>query len=86
MASAWITVVVVTAFWGFVGIICPFFVPKSSEKGIIQTMLVLTAVCCYLFWLCTFLMQLNPLFGPELETSVLRAILWNWEGKDENFQ
>ncbi|XP_071828486.1 V-type proton ATPase subunit e 2-like [Apostichopus japonicus] len=79
MAASLLTVFVITGFWVFVGLVCPFFVPKSTDRGIIQTMLVLTAVCCYLLWLCTYLMQLNPLFGPELDTKVIRAILCNWE-------
>ncbi|XP_071493878.1 V-type proton ATPase subunit e 2-like [Diadema antillarum] len=81
MAAAWITVIVLTGFWGIVGIIIPFFIPKGPNRGIIQTMLVMTAVCCYLLWLCTFLMQLNPLIGPELETKVIKAIKWEWEGQ-----
>ncbi|XP_072027246.1 V-type proton ATPase subunit e 2-like isoform X2 [Amphiura filiformis] len=82
MASTALIVIIVTAFWGVIGIILPFVVPKRPDRGIIQTMLVLTAVCCYSFWMCTFIMQLNPLFGPVLHTDVIKAIQWEWDGVD----
>ncbi|XP_071946896.1 V-type proton ATPase subunit e 2-like [Antedon mediterranea] len=81
MANLWVTVLSVTLFWGIVGIVCPLFVRKGPNKGIIQMMFVLTAICCYLFWLIAYLMQLNPLFGPQLEAKVINAIRWEWEGQ-----
>ena len=36
-------------------------------------MIVVTAVCCYLFWLLVFLHQLNPLIKPELSR---KTIMW----------
>ncbi|XP_038071145.1 V-type proton ATPase subunit e 1-like [Patiria miniata] len=80
MASAWITLLIVTVIWAFIGIVLPFVVPrKRADRGIIQLMLALTAFCCYLFWLCTFLMQLNPLFGPQLKSEVIKALYWEWD-------
>lgn len=77
---------VVTAFWAAIGILCPIFVQcfmfRSPNKGIVQIMLVMTAACCYLFWLCAFLFQLNPLLGPQLESNLIRVMQAEWDGID----
>lgn len=55
-------------------------------SGIIQTMIVLTAVCCHLFWIVVYLHQLNPLIGPQIP---VRTILWlaeKWGSVDPNLQ
>lgn len=69
----------ITAFWGAVGGILPTFVPRSSERGIITTAIVMTAVCCYSMWLFTWLSQLNPLVGPQVNglTQLLMDQNWN---------
>uniref|UniRef100_A0AC34GYG3 V-type proton ATPase subunit n=1 Tax=Panagrolaimus sp. ES5 TaxID=591445 RepID=A0AC34GYG3_9BILA len=71
--SVWIPLVAVTAFWLIIGIGGPLLVPRGPNKGIIQTMIVLTAVCCHLFWIVVYLHQLNPLIGPQIP---VRTILW----------
>ncbi|ELT91635.1 hypothetical protein CAPTEDRAFT_136848 [Capitella teleta] len=73
-----IPIIVVTSFWLIVGGVIPWFIPKGPNKGIIQTMLVMTAVSCYLFWICTFLAQLNPLIGPEIDNTTLTIMQNQW--------
>ncbi|KHJ78587.1 ATP synthase subunit H [Oesophagostomum dentatum] len=46
-----IPLVSVTAFWLLIGVGGPFLVPKGPNRGIIQTMIIMTAVCCHLFWI-----------------------------------
>jgi len=70
--------IIFTVFWGVVGVVIPWFIPKSQNKGIIQTMLATTAACCYLHWLCTYMAQLNPLFGPQLSNVTLALIKKGW--------
>ncbi|XP_058959331.2 V-type proton ATPase subunit e [Pocillopora verrucosa] len=76
-----VPVIVVTAIWVIVGGIVPLFI-KGPNKRLIQTMLVMTAVCCWLFWICAYFCQLNPLIGPEIQAGALRAAVKEWGGKD----
>ncbi|GFQ67027.1 v-type proton ATPase subunit e 2 [Trichonephila clavata] len=79
MAASAYPFIILTLFWFLVGGILPWFVPKGVNRGIIQTMLVLTAVCCYLFWLCCYMAQMNPLIGPQLPKQTLAVMMEVWK-------
>ncbi|TMS39478.1 hypothetical protein L596_005992 [Steinernema carpocapsae] len=73
-----IPLVSVTAFWLVIGAGGPFLVPSGPNRGIIQTMIVLTAVCCHMFWILVYLHQLNPLIGPQIPVRTIRWISEQW--------
>jgi V-type H+-transporting ATPase subunit e len=79
MAFGWLAFIIVSAIWGVIGAVLPFFVPKRDDRSIIQLMLILTGICCWLFWLCAYLAQINPLFGPTVASSTLRLINREWQ-------
>ncbi|VDP95246.1 unnamed protein product [Trichobilharzia regenti] len=70
---------VMTVFWLLVGCGGPFIVPKGPHRPIIQLMLATSSVCCYLFWLMSSMAQLNPLFGPILDSKSVRILQREWE-------
>lgn len=82
MSNPIIPIVVVSIFWAAFGIILPFFA-KGQNKQVIQVSLILTAICCWLFWICVYAHQLNPLIGPELKAEEMKAVLIEWAGKHE---
>ncbi|GFS63003.1 v-type proton ATPase subunit e 2 [Nephila pilipes] len=79
MGASAVPFVIFTLFWGVIGGVLPWFVPAGINKGVIQTMLVLTAVCCYLFWLCCYMSQMNPLIGPQLTRTTLAVMKEVWK-------
>ena len=66
MGAAALPVIMFTLIWGGVGIVAPYFVKAGPNKRLIQTSLALTAACCWLFWLCCYMAQMNPLIGESI--------------------
>ncbi|XP_023707735.1 V-type proton ATPase subunit e-like [Cryptotermes secundus] len=78
MGFALAPVIVFTALWVVVGIVLPFVVPKGPNRGILQVVLMLTAATCWLFWLCCYLSQMNPLIGPKLSNKTILLMAREW--------
>ncbi|KAK0409202.1 hypothetical protein QR680_004401 [Steinernema hermaphroditum] len=78
-----IPLVSVTVFWLLIGAVGPLLVPSGPNRGIIQTMIVMTAVCCHLFWILVYLHQLNPLIGPQIPVRTIRWISEQWGDANE---
>ncbi|CAH1113377.1 unnamed protein product [Psylliodes chrysocephalus] len=78
MGATIIPFIIFTVLWGGVGIGLPFFVPKGPNRGIIQVILMLTGVCCWLFWLCCYVAQMNPLIGPKLDENTVLIMAKQW--------
>ncbi|XP_012259850.1 V-type proton ATPase subunit e [Athalia rosae] len=78
MAASPISVVLFTLIWGVVGIVLPFLVPRGPNRGILQAILMLTAATCWLFWVCCYMAQMNPLIGPKVSTHTLLLMAREW--------
>ncbi|XP_053956675.1 V-type proton ATPase subunit e [Anastrepha obliqua] len=77
MEKAWLPPIIITCFWAFIGIICPFFA-RGPNKGITQCCLMLVASTCWLFWLCCYMTQMNPLIGPKLTMNEIMIVAREW--------
>ncbi|KAL7041343.1 hypothetical protein ACKWTF_000732 [Chironomus riparius] len=69
---------VFTGVFAFLGIIVPIFTPKGPNRGIIRCCLILSSICCWLFWLCCYLAQIGPLIGPKLHRSTMLIMAREW--------
>ncbi|KDR10794.1 V-type proton ATPase subunit e 2 [Zootermopsis nevadensis] len=78
MGASVVPILVFTILWGIVGIVLPFVVPKGPNRGILQVVLMLTAATCWLFWLCCYLSQINPLIGPKLSNRTVLLMAREW--------
>jgi V-type H+-transporting ATPase subunit e len=84
MGAAILPLVLFTAIFGVIAGVLPIFIPKNPNKGVFQVVLLLIGVCCWLFWICCYMSQMNPLIGPKLNQRTLLAIKEYW-GFDPNF-
>lgn len=73
---------IMTGFWLFVGCILPWAIPVSDNRSIIQTMLILTSICCYVFWLGPYMMQFNPVIAPTLKEKNYFIAWAGWYNKE----
>ncbi|KAL7744336.1 hypothetical protein ACLKA6_001729 [Drosophila palustris] len=69
----------ITSFWALFAIIGFLAAIPFKERALIRCCVILTAVCCWLLWLVTFLMQLNPLIGPRVNQRVIYGMMSYWE-------
>ncbi|XKL64072.1 hypothetical protein PGB90_004158 [Kerria lacca] len=78
MGASLLPVLLVTGFWGVVGVVLPCYLPKGPNRGILQLILMLTAATCWLFWLCCYMAQMNPLIGPKLHNTTILLMAKAW--------
>ena len=86
MGAAALPVIMFTLIWGGVGIVAPYFVKAGPNKRLIQTCLALTGASCWLFWLCCYMAQMNPLIGESnlisrsqsLEPFLSQDLTWSY--------
>ncbi|XP_020807687.1 V-type proton ATPase subunit e [Drosophila serrata] len=72
-------IIFVTAFWAGVAKFGPILFSKAPQQDLVRCVCLLTAACCWLFWLCCYLAQLNPLLGPKLNQNTIKIIAKSWD-------
>ncbi|XP_015433186.1 PREDICTED: V-type proton ATPase subunit e 2-like [Dufourea novaeangliae] len=82
MGASILAVIFFTLFWGVIGLVLPIYVPKGVNRGILQLILILTAFTCWLFWLCCYMAQMNPLIGPKLSQNTILMMAREWSNRD----
>jgi V-type H+-transporting ATPase subunit e len=78
MGFAVLPFIIFTAIFGVIGAVLPWFIPKSPHKGVLQVILMLIGICCWLFWFACYMSQMNPLIGPVLNQRTLVAVKEYW--------
>ncbi|XP_055911260.1 V-type proton ATPase subunit e [Eupeodes corollae] len=78
MSAAVLPLLFFTLVFGGVGIILPMMTPKGPNRGLIQCVLMITGATCWLFWLCCYMTQMNPLIGPRLNQKTLLMMAKEW--------
>lgn len=72
----------ITLLWVILAAAGFFLAMLFKDRLLIRCCVILSVVCCYLLWLVTFLMQLNPLIGPKMDQNVLYAMTAYWMEKE----
>jgi len=83
MAAGWLPIFMFTLIWALIGGVAPRYVPNGPHKQLIQMCLLLTAICCWMFWFLCYIAQMNPLIGPDLDWKSLAAANFYWGKFDE---
>jgi len=78
MGASFFPVMIFTILWGGVGIVLPFLVPKGPNRGVVQVVLMLTGATCWLFWLCCYMAQMDPLIGPIISWKTALVMQQQW--------
>ncbi|KAF2364302.1 ATPase V0 complex subunit e1/e2 [Trinorchestia longiramus] len=82
MGASALPIIFMTLLWGIVGIVLPIILPKGPNRSLMQCILILTGASCWLFWLCCYMHQMNPLIGPMLHNRTLAAVKQLWPGPE----
>lgn len=68
-----------TIFWLLVAVVTWIVAYRFHEKEVIRSSAILTAFCCWLVWVVTYIMQMNPLIGPKLNSHILFGMVAYWK-------
>merc|ERR1712113_982068 len=53
---------------GFIATFLSFMSPAmSKDRGLTNLLITTATICCWLLWLITYMMQMNPLIAPKME-------------------
>lgn len=66
-------------FWALVALISWIVACRFEEKEVIRCSAILVAFCCWLLWVVTYIMQMNPLVGPKLNSNILFGMIVYWK-------
>ncbi|XP_065556444.1 V-type proton ATPase subunit e 2-like [Artemia franciscana] len=80
MGASAVPIAVMTGICLIIGAVLPWFAPKGQNQGITQTVLITTGACVWIFWLCAYMCQMNPLIGPVLHNSTMLLVYKEWGG------
>ncbi|XP_030376504.1 V-type proton ATPase subunit e [Scaptodrosophila lebanonensis] len=68
-----------TLFWVVFAIIGSCIGGLFRERAVIRCCVIMTAICCWLVWIVTFLMQMNPLQGPRADQKIIFGMMCYWK-------